>query len=92
MDYEQLQQNYEQLQIKYDQLLTDYDQLKLHLKKYTAPERKKKYYEKHKEEIKNKSKGYREKTGYKVDVSAEKRKEYNKRAYEKRRQKIENNN
>jgi hypothetical protein len=61
-------------------------ELKEKLKKYTAPDRKKKYYEKHKEEILNKVKEY----NLKNKPSAEKIKEYNKKAYEKRKEKKEN--
>jgi len=35
------------------------------LKKYTSPNRNKRFYEKHKEELIKKNKEYREKTGYK---------------------------
>ena len=47
---------------------------KENLKKYTAPERNKKYYDLHKEEIISKQK----------PVSSEKRKEYNRISYLKR--------
>lgn len=50
--------------------------LKEHLKKYTAPERKKKYYETHKEEIKQKVKD---------TTDPEKKKEYNKKYYLKKK-------
>ena len=50
--------------------------LKEHLKKYTAPERKKKYYETHKEEIKKKVKDA---------TDPEKKKEYNKTYYLKKK-------
>ena len=67
-------------------------ELEEHLKKYTAPSNMKKYYENHKEEIKQKIKEYREKTNY--VVSPEKIKEKNKRAYLRRKEKakLENNN
>ena len=61
------------------------NELKEHLKKYTAPPRNKKYYENHRDEIIQKSKEYKEKTGNKKVVSSEKIKEYNKKAYEKRK-------
>ena len=92
MDLEQLQKNYDDLKIKYDELIEENKQLKEHLKKYTAPERKKKYYQAHKETIKNKVRQYQKEKDYKPQISAEKRKEYNKRAYEKRKKKIININ
>ena len=60
---------------------------KEHLKKYTAPSCKKLYYEKNKEEIKQKVKQYKEQTNY--VVPKEVIKERNKRAYQKRKQKLE---
>lgn len=74
---------------EYEKLLEEYNKIKEHLKKYTAPSRNKSFYENHKEEIKRKVKEYQEKTGYKSIPSKEKRKEYNKRAYEKRKKKPE---
>jgi hypothetical protein len=49
------------------------EDLKLHLKKYTAPTRNKKYYETHKEELLNKMK--------ENPISSDKKKEYNKNYY-----------
>jgi len=64
-----------------------------HLKKYTAPDRSKKYYDNNKEEIKKKSKEYIEKTNYYQNLPPEKKKEYSKRAYEKKKNKLlENKN
>ena len=58
---------------------------KEHLKKYTAPERNKKYYEANKEVIKERN--------YKPPViSPEKRKEYARRAYLKQKEKRANEN
>ena len=54
---------------------------KEHLKKYTAPSRSKTFYENHKEEILEKKKDPKLK---------EQRKEINKRAYQKRKEKIQN--
>ena len=51
--------------------------LKEHLKKYTAPSRSHTFYENHKEEIKKKVKEYE---------TPEKRKEYNKRYYLKKKE------
>ena len=55
---------------------------KEHLKKYTAPSNMKKYYENHKEEIKQKVKEYKINTNY--VVPKEVIKERNKRVYQKR--------
>lgn len=78
---------YSNLLLKYEELQKEYElkinELKEHLKKYTAPSRNKKYYENHRDEIIQKSKEYKEKTGNKKVVSSEKIKEYNKKAYEK---------
>ena len=56
---------------------------KEHLKKYTAPPRSKTFYEKHREEILEKNKN--------DPKLKEQRKEYNKLAYQKRKEKLENN-
>ena len=70
---------------QYEKLLIEYDELKKKLKTYTAPKRSKTFYENHKEEIIQKVKEYKEKTGYKSPRTPEQTKEYNKRAYEKRK-------
>jgi len=69
--------NYKQL---YENLLIENNELKEHLKKYTAPKRNREYYHNNKEKIKEKQ------STKKLDP--EKIKEYNKRAYEKRKLKI----
>ena len=72
-------------------LETQLNDTKIHLKKYTAPSNMKKYYENHKEEIKKKVKEYKERTNYTVPkVSKDIIKERNKRAYQKRKETIEN--
>ena len=80
---------YSNLLLKYEELQKEYEfkinELKEHLKKYTAPSRNKKYYENHRDEIIQKSKEYKEKIGNKKVVLPEKIKEYNKKAYEKRK-------
>jgi valyl-tRNA synthetase len=86
---------YSNLLLKYEELQKEYEhkinELKEHLKKYTSPSRNKKYYENHRDEIIQKSKEYKEKTGNKKAVLPEKIKEYNKKAYEKRKlKKLEN--
>ena len=63
-------------------------ELKEKLKKYTSPDRNKKYYENHKDEIKQKIKEYNIQNN--IVVSSEKRKEYNKKAYLKRKENTQN--
>ena len=72
--------NYKQL---YENLLIENNELKEHLKKYTAPKRNKEYYHNNKDKIKEKQ------SVKKLDP--EKTKEYNKRAYEKRKLKAQIN-
>lgn len=62
--------------------------LKNKLKSYTAPLRSKIYYENHKEDIKKKVKEYKEKTNYVYEVSPEKKKEYARRAYLNKKEKL----
>ena len=69
-------------------LETQLNDTKEHLKKYTAPSNMKKYYENHKEEIKKKVKEYKERTNYTTPKDVIK--ERNKRAYQKKKDKIEN--
>jgi len=88
--YEKLLTEHNQLQIEYDELKKINEDLEARLKKYTAPERNKKYYQNHKVEIKEKVKEYIKKTNYKPVVTKEKRKEYSRRAYLKKKEKLEN--
>ncbi|ARF11466.1 hypothetical protein Klosneuvirus_1_323 [Klosneuvirus KNV1] len=85
----ELLEKYNQLKLDYDNLFKEKEELEVRLKKYTAPERKRKFYENHKEEIKQKVKEHKIKTGYKPQISEEKKKEYNRRAYLKRKEKME---
>ena len=57
------------------ELKKELEQIKEHLKKYTSPERNKKYYNEHKKEIIAKQK----------PIPSEKRKEYNRNSYLKRK-------
>lgn len=75
-DYTILTEKYEALQKQYDMVITELQTTKEHLKKYTAPSRKKNYYENHKEELKEKSRNF--------VISKEKKKEYNRRYAEKK--------
>ena len=72
----------EELQKTKDELI----QTKEHLKKYTAPTSSKIYYEKHKEAHKQRVKEYKEKINYKP--TPEQKKEYNRREYLKRKEKL----
>ena len=72
-------------------LKEEIDLLKEKLKNYTASKRSKKFYETHKEEIKQKVIEYKEKTNYNSNIPKEKKQEYNKRAYLKKKEKIEDN-
>jgi hypothetical protein len=60
---------------------------KEHLKKYTAPERSKTFYENHKVDILQKNKEYKEKTNYYANLSSEKKKEYARKAYLNKKEK-----
>ncbi|ARF11414.1 hypothetical protein Klosneuvirus_1_271 [Klosneuvirus KNV1] len=74
--------------VLYEQLLVENQELKERLKKYTAPSRNKKYYENHKDEVKERVKEYKKKSGYQNKPSPEKAKEYARRAYLKKKQKL----
>jgi len=63
------------------------NQTKEHLKRYTAPSRNKTYYENHKDKVIAKVKEYKEKTNYSYEVTPEKKKEYNKIEYLKKKKK-----
>jgi hypothetical protein len=69
----------------YENLLIEFNQLKEHLKKYTAPKRNKDYYHNNKEKIIKKVK--ENQATKKPDP--DKIKEYNKKAYQKRKQKLQ---
>jgi len=65
---------------------------KEHLKKYTAPANMKKYYETHKEEIKQKVKDYKEKTNYKYEATPEQKKAWARTAYLNKKEKLKKAN
>jgi hypothetical protein len=60
--------------------------LKERLKKYTNPERRKRYYEQHKEEMKEKAKEYSKKA---YEKNPEKIKENTKKTYQQKKEKLE---
>lgn len=72
---------YKLLEEKYQNLQTELISTKEHLKRYTAPARNKTFYENHKEDLLEKMKAN--------PTSSEKRKEYNKRAYKKKKEKLQ---
>ena len=78
-----------QLQEENENLQNELNETKTHLKKYTSPLRNKMYYEENKEKHKQQVKEYRRKTNYVYEVSAEKKKEYARRAYLKKKEKIQ---
>lgn len=82
-------QLYQQTLLENDLLKKEVEILTDHLKKYTAPSRSKKYYEQHKDEILERQKEYNK--AYMKGLDPEKIKEYNKKAYQKRKQKNQNN-
>ena len=73
---------------KIQQLELKNKELEEKLKTYTAPSRRKTYYENHKEELIQKNKEYKEKTNYVYEVSPEKKKEYARRAYLNKKNKL----
>ena len=70
-------------------LETELQATKEHLKKYTAPPSRREYYERNKEKEKSRVKDYQQRTNYKSTyvASPEKKKEYARRAYLKKKEK-----
>ena len=62
---------------------------KEHLKKYTASSYSKEYYEKNKDTIKERNANYKKNTNYKYEPTPEKKKEYARRAYLKKKEKLQ---
>mgnify|MGYP000911919611 FL=1 len=60
---------------------------KEHLKKYTAPASRKEYYKNNKDIINERNRKYKENTNYKP--TSEQKKEYNKQAYLRRKEKLQ---
>jgi len=75
-----------ELEEKNAQLETELQATKEHLKKYTAPASNKVYYEKHKDEHKQRVSEYKKKTNYKS--TPEQRREYNRQSYLRRKEKM----
>ena len=59
------------------------------LKKYTASSYSKEYYEKNKDVIKERNANYKKNTNYKYEPTPEKKKEYARRAYLKKKEKLQ---
>ena len=87
MDNEELIKEINTLKEELEKTKTELIETKEHLKKYTAPSNMKKYYQNHKEEIIKKVKEYKEKNNYNPIIDKEKRKEYNRISYQKRKEK-----
>ena len=79
MDYENLLEKNRLLEETVKRLTDELSETKEHLKKYTAPLRSKRFYDNHREEILEKKK---------TPEAKEQRKEINKRAYLKRKEKL----
>jgi hypothetical protein len=77
MNIEELQKINKLQEEKIIALEEELEKTKEHLKKYTAPKRNKKFYENHKEELLQKMK--------ENPIPSEKRKEYNKKYYLKKK-------
>lgn len=83
MDYDDILKKNRILEETIQKLTAELTETKEHLKKYTAPLRSKTFYENHREEILEKKKDPKAK---------EQRKEINKRAYLKRKEKLQPDN
>ena len=81
-DNENLKKENDELQQQIQILKLELEKVNDHLKKYTAPTRRKKYYDNHKEDIIKKAVDYNKNN----KRSKEKMQEYNKRAYLKRKE------
>ena len=91
MNYEILLKENQILREQNDKLTKELQETRDHLKKYTAPSYKKIYYEKNKDEHKQKVKEYQQRTNYKSTyvASPDKKKEYARRAYLKKKEKLQ---
>ena len=75
----------QELECELEKMRTELRETKEHLKKYTAPTSRRRYYEKHRELEKQRAKEYKEKTNYKP--TPEQKKAYNRRSYLSRKEK-----
>ncbi len=83
----EIENRIKELEDELEKTRNELNETKERLRNYTAPKRSKKFYELHKDEIKQKVKEYRLKTNY--TVSKEKKQEYNRAAYLNRKAKLE---
>jgi hypothetical protein len=83
----EIENRIKELEDELEKTRSELNETKERLKSYTAPKRSKKFYELHKDEIKQKAKDYRIKTNY--TVPKEKKQEYNRVAYLNRKAKQE---
>ena len=88
MDYEILLKENQFLREQNEKLVKELEETKEHLKKYTAPQCKKAYYEKNKEEIKQKTKEYRQT----YQPTEEQKKKWARTAYLNKKAKMEKEN
>jgi hypothetical protein len=87
MDY---QEKIKELEEEILRLNNELQKTKEHLKKYTAPESRKKYYEQNKEKIKERVNEYKKNTNYIYEATSDQKKEYARRAYLKKKNKLKN--
>ena len=87
MNNEELIKEIETLKKENENLKNELVETKEHLKKYTAPSNMKKYYQNHKEEIKEKVKKYKE--NYKYKPTEEQKKKWARTAYLNKKAKLE---
>lgn len=88
MDYEKLINENKKLKENNEKLEKELEETKEHLKKYTAPQCKKAYYEKNKDEIKQKIKEYRQNN----QPTEEQKKKWARTAYLKKKEKLKQEN
>lgn len=84
------QEKIKELEEEIIRLNNELQKTKEHLKKYTAPESRKKYYEDNKEKIKERVNEYKKNTNYIYEATPEQKKEYARRAYLKKKNKLKN--
>jgi hypothetical protein len=88
MNVDEIITKYKLLEEAHTKLQEELIRTKEHLKKYTAPIKNKTYYENNKDEHKQRVKEYKEKTNYSANLSTEKKKEYARRAYLNKKEKL----
>jgi len=86
----ELEEEIARLKAENESISETLNKTKVHLKRYTAPVSSKEYYEKNKEECKRKAREYKKKTNYKHEPTKEQKKEYNRKAYLRRKEKLNN--